>query len=91
MPWMISGDFNGVLCAEEKIGQLPVYLQECEDFDFCINSYCIFKRTDRVVINHALRDMFGKSVDFEKVVQDHWEVEVSEDVFVQCNLILKEI
>ncbi|KAK4737152.1 hypothetical protein R3W88_000849 [Solanum pinnatisectum] len=68
MPWMIGGDFNGVLSAKEKIGRLPVYFQEYEDFAFCINSYCIFKRIDKYFMNQALHDMFGK-VDMQNLAR----------------------
>lgn len=37
-PWLVGGDFNVILNDEEKLGGLPVYPQECEDFAFCINS-----------------------------------------------------
>lgn len=38
LPWFVGGDFNVILDAEEKIGDLPVYPNEVEDFAFCINS-----------------------------------------------------
>ncbi|KAG5627193.1 hypothetical protein H5410_012411 [Solanum commersonii] len=37
-PWLIGGDFNVIMSDEEKIGGLPVYLNEYEDFAFCVNS-----------------------------------------------------
>ncbi|XP_059315388.1 uncharacterized protein LOC132065996 [Lycium ferocissimum] len=37
-PWLIGGDFNVILNEEEKIGGLPVFPQEYEDFTFCLNS-----------------------------------------------------
>ncbi|XP_059306421.1 uncharacterized protein LOC132057846 [Lycium ferocissimum] len=37
-PWLISGDFNVIMNEEEKIGGLPVFPQEYEDFAFCLNS-----------------------------------------------------
>ncbi|XP_016464180.1 uncharacterized protein LOC107787164 [Nicotiana tabacum] len=36
------GDFNVVLGEEEKIGGLPVYPLEYEDFAFCVNSCGLF-------------------------------------------------
>ncbi|XP_059284731.1 uncharacterized protein LOC132038025 [Lycium ferocissimum] len=36
--WLIGGDFNVILNEEEKIGGLPVLLNEYEDFAFCLNS-----------------------------------------------------
>lgn len=38
LPWMVGGDFNMILGDEKKIGGLPVYQQEFEDFSCCINS-----------------------------------------------------
>ncbi|KAG5620988.1 hypothetical protein H5410_006206 [Solanum commersonii] len=37
-PWLIGGDFNVIMSDEEKIGSLPVYPNEYEDFAFCVNS-----------------------------------------------------
>ncbi|XP_059289345.1 uncharacterized protein LOC132042852 [Lycium ferocissimum] len=37
-PWLIGGDFNVILNEEEKIGGLPVFPQEYEDFAFCLHS-----------------------------------------------------
>ncbi|XP_049364489.1 uncharacterized protein LOC125829284 [Solanum verrucosum] len=37
-PWLIGGDFNVVLNAEEKIGGLPIHDTDHEDFDICIHS-----------------------------------------------------
>ncbi|KAH0705834.1 hypothetical protein KY285_010364 [Solanum tuberosum] len=42
LPWMVGGDFNVILGDEEKIGGLPVYPQEYEDFAFCVNSCDLF-------------------------------------------------
>ncbi|XP_060170611.1 uncharacterized protein LOC132601548 [Lycium barbarum] len=37
-PWLIGGDFNVIMNEEEKIGGLPVYPNEYEDFAFCMIS-----------------------------------------------------
>lgn len=42
MPWLMDGDFNAILGMEEKIGGLPIYPQEYEDFVFFINSCDLF-------------------------------------------------
>ncbi|XP_075103611.1 uncharacterized protein LOC142178181 [Nicotiana tabacum] len=42
LPWLVGGDFNVLLNEEEKIGGLPVYPPEYEDFDFCVNSCELF-------------------------------------------------
>ncbi|KAG5591021.1 hypothetical protein H5410_041535 [Solanum commersonii] len=42
LPWMVGGDFNVIQGDEEKIGGLPVYPQEYEDFAFCVNSCDLF-------------------------------------------------
>lgn len=38
LPWLVGGDFNVIIDAEEKIEGLPVYPQEYKDFVFCKNS-----------------------------------------------------
>ncbi|XP_075077104.1 uncharacterized protein LOC142163855 [Nicotiana tabacum] len=42
LPWLVGGDFNVLLNEEEKIGGLPVYPPEYEDFAFCVNSCELF-------------------------------------------------
>ncbi|KAG5577842.1 hypothetical protein H5410_057976 [Solanum commersonii] len=37
-PWLIGGDFNVIMSEEEKIGGLPVYPNEYENFAFCVDS-----------------------------------------------------
>ncbi|XP_016488731.1 uncharacterized protein LOC107808707 [Nicotiana tabacum] len=38
LTWIVGGDFNVILSEEEKIGGLPVYPSEYENFAFCVNS-----------------------------------------------------
>ncbi|XP_075087582.1 uncharacterized protein LOC107807030 [Nicotiana tabacum] len=42
LSWLVGGDFNVLLNEEEKIGGLPVYRPEYEDFAFCVNSCELF-------------------------------------------------
>ncbi|XP_070033112.1 uncharacterized protein [Nicotiana tomentosiformis] len=42
LPWLVGGDFHVILNEEEKIGGLPVYPPEYEDFAFCVNSCELF-------------------------------------------------
>ncbi|XP_060216615.1 uncharacterized protein LOC132644079 [Lycium barbarum] len=42
LPWLVGGDFNFIMNEDEKIGGLPVYLDEYEDFAFCITSCELF-------------------------------------------------
>lgn len=39
LPWFVGGDFNVIMDTEEKIGGLPVYPSEVEDFAYC---NCLF-------------------------------------------------
>lgn len=41
--WLVGGDFNVILNEEKKIGGLPVYPTEYEDFACCINSCGLLK------------------------------------------------
>lgn len=36
-PWLIGGDFNVIVCEQEKLGGLPVIVAEIEDYKHCIN------------------------------------------------------
>ncbi|XP_075077075.1 uncharacterized protein LOC142163830 [Nicotiana tabacum] len=42
LPWLVGGVFNVLLSEEEKIGGLPVYPPEYEDFAFYVNSCELF-------------------------------------------------
>ncbi|KAK4731359.1 hypothetical protein R3W88_024347 [Solanum pinnatisectum] len=42
LPWMVGGDFNVIMEEDKKIGRLPLYPQEYEDFALCINSCELF-------------------------------------------------
>ena len=42
LPWLVGGDFNVIMNEDEKIGGLPVFPDEYEDFTFCINSCELF-------------------------------------------------
>ncbi|KAK4714206.1 hypothetical protein R3W88_020113 [Solanum pinnatisectum] len=42
LPWLVGSDFNVILNDEEKIGGLPVYPREYEDFALCVNSCELF-------------------------------------------------
>nr|XP_009629929.1 uncharacterized protein LOC104119987 [Nicotiana tomentosiformis] len=42
LPWLVGGDFNVVLHEDKKIGGLPVYPLEYEDFAFYVNSCGLF-------------------------------------------------
>ncbi|XP_070054441.1 uncharacterized protein [Nicotiana tomentosiformis] len=42
LPWVVGEDFSVILAEEEKIGGLPVYPPEIEDFAFCVNSCGLF-------------------------------------------------
>ncbi|XP_060211890.1 uncharacterized protein LOC132639465 [Lycium barbarum] len=57
LPWLVGGDFNVIMNEDEKIGGLPVFPDEYEDFAFC--SDCIFKRLDRMIGNSKLQDWFA--------------------------------
>uniref|UniRef100_M1DZC7 Non-LTR retroelement reverse transcriptase n=1 Tax=Solanum tuberosum TaxID=4113 RepID=M1DZC7_SOLTU len=41
-PWLVGGDFNVILGEDEKKGGLLVYIQEYEEFAFCVNSCGMF-------------------------------------------------
>ncbi|KAK4721498.1 hypothetical protein R3W88_011731 [Solanum pinnatisectum] len=50
MSWMVGGDFNVILGDEEKIGGLPVYPHEYEDFALY-----------RVVVNDSFLESYGNT------------------------------
>ncbi|XP_075076577.1 uncharacterized protein LOC107792041 [Nicotiana tabacum] len=41
-PWLVGGDFNVIWDEEEKLGGLPVSLNEIDDFRHCINTCNLF-------------------------------------------------
>ncbi|XP_060202553.1 uncharacterized protein LOC132630976 [Lycium barbarum] len=43
VPWLVGRDFNVNMNKDEKIGGLPVYPYEYEDFAFCVNSCELFE------------------------------------------------
>nr|XP_033511148.1 uncharacterized protein LOC117275894 [Nicotiana tomentosiformis] len=49
LPWLVGGDFNVLLNEKEKIGGLPVYPPEYEDFAFCVNPYGLFDTGYKVI------------------------------------------
>ncbi|XP_060177887.1 uncharacterized protein LOC132607827 [Lycium barbarum] len=74
VPWLVGGDFNVIMHEDEKIGGLPVYPDEYEDFAFCVNSSELFEvsfkgilftwwngRTGRYCIFKRLDRMLTKS------------------------------
>ncbi|XP_070032139.1 uncharacterized protein [Nicotiana tomentosiformis] len=42
IPWVVGGDFNVLIDEDEKIGEIPVYPPEYEDFACCANSCALF-------------------------------------------------
>ncbi|XP_059310266.1 uncharacterized protein LOC132061469 [Lycium ferocissimum] len=76
LPWMVGGDCNVILSDEEKLGGLPVTLNECEDFAFYINSYELFD-TGSPYLNFMLK------LKKLKMVLSQWSKETFGDIFQQ--------
>jgi hypothetical protein len=38
LPWLLAGDFNEVLCSEDKFGGLPVNLRRSQLFSNCLDT-----------------------------------------------------
>ncbi|XP_060177952.1 uncharacterized protein LOC132607890 [Lycium barbarum] len=66
MPWLVRGDFNVIMNEDNKIGGLPVFLAEYEDFAVYINSY-------RMFANSSLQEWFGHTEleHFSRTGSDH--------------------
>lgn len=62
LPWIIGGDFNVVLNAEEKLGGLVVQPADVDDFSNCIGDCDSQKCLLEVVLSH------GGMVELQKTV-----------------------
>ncbi|XP_049357633.1 uncharacterized protein LOC125822286 [Solanum verrucosum] len=97
LPWIVGGDFNVIMGVEEKIGGLPVYPQEYEDFAICINScdlsdvkfsesFYMVERNQKIVKPFKFLKFWTESDDFRDVVLQNWVSDDVEDIFIQLKL-----
>ncbi|XP_060183100.1 uncharacterized protein LOC132613059 [Lycium barbarum] len=105
LPWLIGGDFNVILNGEEKIGGLPGFPQEYEDFALCVNSYELtdinFKgspftwwngrTTQNFVKPFKFLDFWTEHKDFTDVIRQHWQATNTTDVFLSFKQKLKSV
>ncbi|XP_075074436.1 uncharacterized protein LOC142162033 [Nicotiana tabacum] len=104
LPWLVGGDFNVVLGEEEKIGGLPVYPPEYEDFIFCVNSCGLFDlgykgspftwwngRPNEECIFKRLDRILTKHESFLEVVKQNWIADFIGDPFLMFKQKLKRV
>ncbi|XP_060190636.1 uncharacterized protein LOC132619893 [Lycium barbarum] len=90
LPWLVGDDFNVIMNEDEKIGGLPVFPDEYEDFAFCINSCELFD------INYK-GSMFtwwnrrAEHESFLEAVNQAWSTDFKGDEFISFNLKLKNV
>lgn len=62
LPWLVEGDFNVILNAEEKLGGLLVYHKETTEFNECINACGLMD------IGYTTVHIHGEMVELMKLV-----------------------
>nr|XP_018626573.1 uncharacterized protein LOC108945273 [Nicotiana tomentosiformis] len=86
LPWVVGGYFNMILNEEERIGGLPVYPPEYEDFAFCINSCELFDTGYTDFVGDPFL-MFKQKIKRLKAALSHWSKITFGDIFKQLAII----
>ncbi|XP_055814452.1 uncharacterized protein LOC129884128 [Solanum dulcamara] len=82
IPWLVGGDFNVIMHEDEKIGGLPVFPIEYEDFAFCINSCELYEINYKGSLFTWWNGRTGS---------DSWITDFEGDEFIKFKLKLKNV
>ncbi|KAH0729153.1 hypothetical protein KY289_000341 [Solanum tuberosum] len=83
VPWMIGSDFNVILSEKEKIGGLPVYPQEYEDFAECLNASGLADITFSGNPFTWFLKFWTEREDFKEEVEQNWVAETIREEIVK--------
>ncbi|WMV24107.1 hypothetical protein MTR67_017492 [Solanum verrucosum] len=95
-PWLVGGDFNVILNAEEKLGGLPFTHAEASDFAHCINNCALSElkskgKEEKVVKPFKFLNFWTTHHQFLDIVREAWQIDFVGDPFSEFQAKMKKV